>query len=107
MSRSSTAGADARTFHRVDIGRNGVIHDLAVELVAQHNYVLKGLLTAVPSGIPVIPDLRFSEEVEPRTVDDTCRPRVESVPKKMVAPKMRSNAPKEFRDQYARARAAG
>ena len=41
MNRSNTAGADASTFTASISVENGVVHDLAIELVAQHNHVLK------------------------------------------------------------------
>jgi hypothetical protein len=62
-------------------------HDLGVELVAEDNDVLETLRTIVLRGISLVPDLGLAEEVESGAVDDP-----ESVPKKMVAPKMRSKA---------------
>src|SRR4051795_358308 len=67
--------------------------DLSVELIAQDDDVLelsgKGRLIQ----IPVIPDLRFRKKLKRYRCTILALPAIVSVPKKIVAPKIRSKAP--------------
>ena len=63
---------------------------LFVEFVAQDDDIFKVGRERFLGRVTVVPDLGLAEEIEPGALDDACLSSGDSVPKKIVAPKIRS-----------------
>src|SRR5215831_10201321 len=92
MNRSRTAGADASIFYRFNVCRNRMGQDLGVEFIAQNDHVLKRSSAVFSMGFRSYQIWASRRKLNRQRWTMRALPRTESVPKKIVAPKMRSNA---------------